>query len=408
MKRLLISEEEKKNILNLYNLLEQEDGSPKFETGVNPMSYWNKYGKNPKVWQSMLLCAGANLGNYGPLKNGVDGQFGNTSKKELKRILNTNDSTLSYDNFMQLLTKTGYKCLTKHIQTNQSTEKKVVKPSDDDKKQVKKTQQEGEYSCIVVSKDICKKISKNTDTSIGSDKDTYQCAAYVIKCLAQYENLLNKNITGNAWTMFDSVKNSGGDVKYNAFDSSYNWGNLQSKIKDLKYTSKKCEDFKSKPIQPGSNVDEEVDSNKLSNAIAKNYPRNSSVNLQNLELGDVVGIYLRTSSNKGRAFCDSAKLDKNGNIIEKNPINTHVGFIGAIKDNQPIVFHNIHGDFKATPARNLLSANGSGMIVWAVSDPDVIKNIQKRNKIESGQQEPTFYEKYFESPLYDIKRKIGY
>ena len=33
--------------------------------------------------------------------------------------------------------------------------------------------------------------------------------------------------------------------------------------------------------------------------------------------------------------------------------NTHVGVVGAIKDGQPIIFHNVHGNVISEPAKNL-------------------------------------------------------
>lgn len=407
MKPLLITEQEKKEILNLHYLTEQT-----LEKGVNPMTYFKKYGKDPKAWQSMLLCLGADLGKSGPLKNGVDGQFGKISKKELKRIMGptmgNKEPKLDAETFFNLLLKSGYKCLTKNVP--QGGQKKQVEFSPkDDKKTVpeKKKQQEGEYTCIAVSKEICKTISANRTVSIGKDSETYQCAAYVIKCLSQYENLLGNFSLGNAWKGLDNMKNSGGKEKFNLFTNGYNWDGLQKDIEKINYKDSNCKEFQNKKIQKGSDVDSEVDQNKLSNVIAKNYPSSSSIDLQNLELGDVVGIYLPGSSNKSRAFCDSAGLDSKGNIKNKNAtLNTHVGFIGAMKNNQPIVFHNIHGEFYAQPAKDFINSKNAGMIVWAVSDPDVKRNIEKRKKVESGIEEPNWYEKNLEPTLYDWKRKI--
>lgn len=130
MKPILITEQEKKEILNLHYLTEQT-----LEKGVNPMTYFKKYGRDPKAWQSMLLCLGADLGKSGPLKNGVDGQFGKISKKELKRIMGptmgNKEPKLNAETFFNLLLKSGYKCLTKNVP--QGGQKKQVElfPKDD-------------------------------------------------------------------------------------------------------------------------------------------------------------------------------------------------------------------------------------------------------------------------------------
>jgi hypothetical protein len=411
MNNLIITEEERKEILLLHYLNEQEVIDTSLE---NPGEIWKKYGQNKMVWQSLLKCLGANLGNSGLLKNGVDGKFGKKSMGELKRLIG-NDSKLDAQTFMKLLfatrkTRGNFKCLAKHVP---GVGKKYYE--DDDLPKIEKQpeirkdekQKEGEYSCIAVPKEVCSKIRINGETKIGKDPKIYQCAAYVIKCLSEYENLFNKFAFGNAWGALQAMKNDGGSVKYNLFNQGFDWNKLQEEIKTLKYNSQKCIEFQKKPIVKDTNVDNQVDGGKLSKAIADSYPKSSSVNLENLKLGDVVGIYLPSSSNKGRAFCDSAKLDKNGNIIEKNvPINTHVGFIGAIKSNRPIVFHNIHGEFRAQPAIDFRTNSSPGMIVWVVSDPTVSANIEKRKKVESGFEEPSWVDKNIMNPLYDIKRNV--
>lgn len=113
MKSLIIKEQEKKEILNLYYLSEEVKNPQEIK------AYWQKYGKDPKAWQSMLLCLGANLGKSGPLRNGVDGQFGTISKNELKRIMKpmmgNKEPKLDAETFFKLLKKSGFDCLTKHV-----------------------------------------------------------------------------------------------------------------------------------------------------------------------------------------------------------------------------------------------------------------------------------------------------
>ena len=79
------------------------------------------------------------------------------------------------------------------------------------------------------------------------------------------------------------------------------------------------------------------------------------------------------------AFCQNALakgLDENGNL-NKTPFtfNSHVGFVGAIKNGVPIVIHNVHGHHMATPVTMMLNKNSEDMILWVVSDRDVSSSI---------------------------------
>lgn len=55
----------------------------------------------------------------------------------------------------------------------------------------------------------------------------------------------------------------------------------------------------------------------------------------------------------------------------------------------PIIFHGIHGHFKATPANLLLNKRGQGMIAWVITDPTIEKNVGKK----FGYVQPSWYEK---------------
>jgi len=91
------------------------------------------------------------------------------------------------------------------------------------------------------------------------------------------------------------------------------------------------------------------------------------------KVGDIVGMYYGNSGNKGKAFCERAvqnrQLDKTGIYQDKTPFtfNTHVGYVGAIKNGIPIIFHSVHGERLATPGTKLLSKDGEAMITWVVS-----------------------------------------
>ena len=46
-------------------------------------------------------------------------------------------------------------------------------------------------------------------------------------------------------------------------------------------------------------------------------------------------------------------------------INTHLGYVGAVANGEPIIFHNVHGDVYATP----LSKMGDTKVLWVKTGP---------------------------------------
>ena len=228
---------------------------------------------------------------------------------------------------------------------------KVIKKDD---KIVKK---DSNYNCIAISKEECAKISPTQDTILNTKTDSEtRCSAYMHKCLSQFDSEL---ASGHAWKVF--VSNKGlGPIKYNMYsDGTVNWNEIYNDVKINKLNNKKCTNLR--------HDESDREDRSAAKVVEKNMPAKSGVNLKSLELGDMVGIYLHTSPNKGYAFCDRAlgrKLDEKGNMLDKEPFtfNTHVGFVGAIKNGVPIIIHNIHGTHHATPATKLLSKTGDGMI----------------------------------------------
>mgnify|MGYP003650656129 CR=1 FL=1 len=96
-----------------------------------------------------------------------------------------------------------------------------------------------------------------------------------------------------------------------------------------------------------------------------------------LSLGTVVGLYYPQSTNHSIAFFEAA-TEGNFFVTEKGKkwtkemmgqkikflpsegfsegsksfgMNTHLGFVGATYKGEPIIFHNVHGDVRATPLR---------------------------------------------------------
>jgi hypothetical protein len=114
--------------------------------------------------------------------------------------------------------------------------------------------------------------------------------------------------------------------------------------------------------------------NEFGNFVGTLVPNSPPVTLQ---LNDIIGIYLPSSPNHGKALYEGGVNDPNRPYIEKingkyvvgNTIksgkgwgmNTHLGIVGAIKDGVPIIFHNIHGQVFSDPFNKLTD---NARIAW--------------------------------------------
>jgi len=126
---------------------------------------------------------------------------------------------------------------------------------------------------------------------------------------SEYVRKMTGNYLGNAWQAFVNAKTKG-SVLYNMFtDGSINWDNI----------------------------------------------RNSK--------------FVNSDSCSCFELVQNRQLDKTGIYQDKTPFtfNTHVGYVGAIKNGIPIIFHSVHGERLATPGTKLLSKDGEAMITWVVS-----------------------------------------
>jgi peptidoglycan hydrolase-like protein with peptidoglycan-binding domain len=229
--------------------------------------------------------------------------------------------------------------------------------------------------CIAISKEECDKISSTKETRIGSGSET-RCSAYMVKCLSQYDSDL---FGGNAWDAFNNVK-GGGTVRYNLFTSGeVNWTKIWSDLAKNKVSKATCEKH-----AKTDDADRIVNSI-VPSIVTNNIPSSPKFSINSLKLGDIVGLYHKNSSNKGMAFCQRALkrgLDNNGNVSDKDPFtfNSHVGFVGAIKNGVPIVIHNVSGNHMATPATQMLSKTSNDMITWVVSDSSIASAIESGDK----------------------------
>jgi hypothetical protein len=330
-KKLLISEEEKERILNLHknaiveNLIKQNLEESYSSVLLKAQSILkNKYKKF--------------LGSSGKNKDGVDGLYGPNTKKALESF--QEDMDIPVTGILDDKTKAALGI--------QGESQKTEQPK----------KEESSQNCTAIEQSICTKISSTSEKGIGSGSGE-GCSEYVRK--------MTGHRLGNAWQAFVSAK-SKGSVIYNMFtDGSINWKSVFGNPNFA--NSSICGCF----VEEGEGKDSSCkDGKNLSSKISSLYPSNSSINISSLKVGDIVGMYYRDSGNKGKAFCERAVqnrgLDKNGKFSDMSPFtfNTHVGYVGAIKNGVPIVFHSVHGTRLATPATKLLSKNGEAMITWAV------------------------------------------
>lgn len=341
---------------------------------------------------------GEYLGTSGPNKDGVDGVYGKNTKEAIMKY--QSDNGIKPTGFVGSITskKLGVEPMTstKKPQSPDLSNIKMkpsldysggngAKPFDpsklkfDPKKPTDKTDQtktNKTTNCVGLDKEMCSKISVSSQVKVGSGGES-QCARYVTKCLSQYDKDF---YTGNAWQAAGFLKGKGGKEKYNMFKSDMNWSPIFSEIKSKKITKSDCSSFVDssssdwKSILPGNKGSE------IQNIATKNIPGSSSVNISILKPGDVVGLWHKDTTNKGRAFCErlvnDLKLDDNGKFKELPfTYNTHVGFVTAIKNGVPIIAHNVHGTYYTVPATKLMSKNDSDMITWVISDPDVEKAV---------------------------------
>ena len=135
-----------------------------------------------------------------------------------------------------------------------------------------------------------------------------------------------------------------------------------------------------------------------------------------LQIGDVVGMYYHPSDHHSTAFFEGGSgysLSKNSEVagpffirkdtgepwsrsdlgqdVEFVPgstlsggkgfgMNTHLGFVGAKYDGEPIIFHNIHGRVDATPLRAM---GRTSAIVWAKTPSQQISEFFQKKKSSS-------------------------
>jgi len=338
-----ISQDEKNRILNLH------EGHTKNHY-LNLINEESTYNPKSEAIQKKLKELG-----YGKIVGSVDGKYGQKTACAVAKFQEDNKLTVDGKVGNATATKLGVDAyFPKGVSIISCGTKNT-----DNKQKV--TDDSGKQNCQSVLPETCSKISPNKETTIGNG-GSEGCSQYV--GLSIGEKL------GDAWKAFNAAKKYG--VKYNMFtDGSIDWNNVRNKMKSNKINSSTCDCF----TEEGESKDKSCSSgSEIAKTISSFYPSSSNFSNGSLKVGDIVGMYYRDSGNKGKAFCERASqrgLDSSGNVKDTDPFtfNTHVGYVGAIKNGVPIIYHSVHGTRLATPANQLKSKNGSAMIVWVTGGP---------------------------------------
>jgi hypothetical protein len=313
--------------------------------------------------QNALINAGENVG-----PRGADGDYGTNTRNAVKSFQRKNglkdDGVVGPCTAKVLGVKSlqgGNVCSDTSVKQKVSSDSTKTKISPDSSKL--KTGQgltDGKkYDCIGITKEQCSSLTKRGG-DIGTGGKDEGCAKYMRVCLQQLDSKL---IGGDAWKLLPILIGQGGKEVYNMFSQDMDFNKLSNQFKGKNVTSL-CAIHKNK----GEGHDKEDSTFKT--IVKNNYPNKTKMSISNLKLGDIVGLYWRDSGNFGKAFCERGLKDGK---IKNEPfsLNTHVGFVGAIKDGMPLIFHSVHSKRLATPASDLMNKNQQGMITWVVQDPDI-------------------------------------
>lgn len=193
------------------------------------------------------------------------------------------------------------------------------------------------------------KISTNKSVPIF-DAGQKNCAQFV----REFDKQMPK--PGNAWIAHDNSRL--GDLVFSSFHN-LSPQNIKTAI-----------DYWLKLDKKGGGEESGEDNVNLSKFVGSLVPKTPPTQLQ---LGDVVGIYLPGSKHFEEAFYEAGKIffaeGPNGKKIPGKTIksgkgwgmNTHLGVVGAIKDGQPIILHNISGQVYSDPMDKLVK---DSRIAW--------------------------------------------
>lgn len=332
--------------------------------------------------QNALMNSGENIG-----PRGADGNYGTNTRNAVKSFQRKNglkdDGVVGPCTAKALGVKSlqgGNVCSDTSVKQRVSSDSTKTKATPDSTKtkispdsSKLKTGQDltdgKKYDCIAITKEQCSGLTKRGG-NIGTGDRGEGCAKYMRVCLQQLDNKL---VGSDAWKLLPTLKSQGGTEVYNMFTQDIDFNKLSNQFKGKNVTNL-C------AIHTKGGEGHDKEDSTFKTIVKNNYPNKTNMSISNLKLGDIVGLYWRDSGNFGKAFCERGLID--GKIkSEPFSFNTHVGFVGAIKDGMPLIFHSVHSVRLATPASDLTNKNQQGMITWVVRDPEVYASVnQSKNK----------------------------
>ena len=169
------------------------------------------------------------------------------------------------------------------------------------------------------------KKSLGFNMSVSAEGMVDQCAAWVSK---KYDSVVGASkqngVYGSAWNMLKNVEDSGGQMLFNAYDSSY--------------------------------FDNVKDASGIKKGVVE-YMKSNPIDYSILEAGDVVGIHNPSSTHYGDV------------LKEGTTYNTHVGIVVGVEDGVPIVEHNILGKVRRERIDKLTGSAFGKPVVTAASRP---------------------------------------
>jgi peptidoglycan hydrolase-like protein with peptidoglycan-binding domain len=301
------------------------------------------------------------LGTTGSNGDGVDGRYGNNTKKAVIAYQKANN--INPTGFVGKVTapKLGVQPMTGKGGTNKvdpNLFKKVGgQTASVDATGVKKPVLNNITSDTTLSSNInpqwkdvipVKKISSTKSTPIMKAGQP-ECAKFV------HDFSPKLQYVGNAW-----------DAHNNDSVGKRTWSAFTNLNPD---TVKNVESEWLKINQAGGGKEGGQFNGDVKQLISKIVPQTPPVKLQ---LDNIVGIFYPPSDHHEEAFYKAGTpyfTNVNGKMTPGKNIqsgtgwgmNTHIGIVGAIKDGKPIIFHNVHGTVFADPVDKLY--NG-GRVAW--------------------------------------------
>lgn len=178
-----------------------------------------------------------------------------------------------------------------------------------------------------------------------------KCAQWVIKKydVVTEEQSKQNGVYGNAWNMLKNIEDSGGTMLFNIYNSG---------------------DF-----------DDIKDSKSLKTATEKSI-RNNNIDYSKLQAGDVVGIYVPSSSH-------------HSDVLESGTTyNTHVGIVTDVIDGVPIIEHNISGKVRKERVDKLTGSRYGRTAVTVAARPKWGGQIKGEMEFQNIKSDLKYPEKY--------------